>query len=196
MNKEGLKISKKDLILEAAKKVFAENGYDSSRVDEIAERAGVKKSLIYYHFEGKDHLLQEILNNFFKEYDLLLRTEENDTSGNDKYIGFLERNSDILRVILIESLKKNTKMNSIFKAVNILMDYEKEHSDYSSSLTKSVEHKRWVNEFFMSILPMLGYVCYKEAWCNFYNVNTKTLDNDFIEAYSETHKEYHKRIGL
>ena len=35
-------------ILDSAVSLFAENGYDGSRVDVIAKRAGVNKALIYY----------------------------------------------------------------------------------------------------------------------------------------------------
>ncbi len=193
-NNSSLK-SKKLLILETAKEIFAEKGFDGARMDEIAERAGVKKSLIYYHFEGKDHLLQEILDSFFKDYGNLLRSKSDEKTTDNKYMEFLEKNSDLLRVILIESLKKNTKLPSIFKSVEMLMDYEKEmksdfHPDQSSS------HKRWVAEFFTGILPIVSFVCYKNAWCNFIGTDMDTLERDFSEAYLETHGEYHNRRNL
>ncbi|HSN67988.1 MAG TPA: helix-turn-helix domain-containing protein, partial [Thermoanaerobaculia bacterium] len=39
----------RDQILTAAAAVFAEVGYAGARVDEIAERAGVNKAMLYYH---------------------------------------------------------------------------------------------------------------------------------------------------
>jgi len=46
-------------ILDSAVSLFAENGYDGSRVDVIAKRAGVNKALIYYYFpRGKEELLE------------------------------------------------------------------------------------------------------------------------------------------
>lgn len=188
--------SKKDLILETAKQVFAEKGFDGSRMDEIAERAGVKKSLIYYHFEGKDQLLQEILNKFFEEYGKLLRSEVTSENENkDKYMDFMDRNSDLLRVILIESLKKNTKLTSIFKAVKMLMEYENEIKNQLDSVQYPSNHKRWVAEFFTSILPSVGYICYKDAWCSYFDVDHETLEKDYFDAYFETHGQYHKNIS-
>jgi AcrR family transcriptional regulator len=194
-NKVEMKGSKRDLILETAKQIFAEKGFDGSRMDEIAERAGVKKSLIYYHFEGKDQLLQEILNKFFVEYGELLRSKTAPEKENkDKYMDFMDKNSDLLRVILIESLKKNTKLTSIFKAVKMLMEYENEIMDELNPIQYPSNHKRWVAEFFTSILPSVGYICYKDAWCNYFGVDNETLENDYFEAYSETHGQYHKNI--
>ena len=197
MNDNNINIkSKKELILETAKEIFAEKGFDGARMDEIAERAGVKKSLIYYHFEGKDHLLQEILNVFFREYQSLLRSETSEKTSKNKYMDFLDKNSDFLRVLLIESLKKNTKLPSIFKAVEMLIDYEKEIQADKKEYEYSSDHKRRVAEFFTSILPSIGFVCYKEEWCNYFTVEMDTLEKDFEEAYKETHGAYHKKRNL
>ena len=43
-------------ILEAAFTEFSRNGYASTALDQIAERAGVTKGTIYVYFENKEHL--------------------------------------------------------------------------------------------------------------------------------------------
>lgn len=40
-------------LLAAAQRVFADNGYHSAAMDEIAEQAGVSKPVLYQHFPGK-----------------------------------------------------------------------------------------------------------------------------------------------
>jgi TetR/AcrR family transcriptional regulator, mexJK operon transcriptional repressor len=45
------------LIVEAARKVFLEQGYDVSSTDLIARTAGVSKATVYAHFESKQALL-------------------------------------------------------------------------------------------------------------------------------------------
>ena len=54
-------------ILEAAEKLFAEKGFDGSRVDDIAEKAGVNKALIYYYFKSKRDVLDELFNRLIQE---------------------------------------------------------------------------------------------------------------------------------
>jgi AcrR family transcriptional regulator len=44
-------------MLTAAEEVFAENGYVASSMDEIAERVGVSKPMLYEYFGSKDGLL-------------------------------------------------------------------------------------------------------------------------------------------
>lgn len=41
-------------LVEVAKSVFAELGYDGASVEEIASRAGVSKPIVYEHFGGKE----------------------------------------------------------------------------------------------------------------------------------------------
>jgi TetR/AcrR family transcriptional regulator len=49
-------------ILSAAGAMFAERGYDGTRMDEIALRAGVNKATIYYQIGDKDTLYAEVIH--------------------------------------------------------------------------------------------------------------------------------------
>ena len=49
-------------ILKAARAVFAENGYNGTHVDEIAERAGVNKATLYYQIGDKDTLYANVIH--------------------------------------------------------------------------------------------------------------------------------------
>jgi AcrR family transcriptional regulator len=48
-------------ILDAALSVFADRGYHSSSIDDIAREGGVSKALIYEHFASKQGLYAELL---------------------------------------------------------------------------------------------------------------------------------------
>ncbi|MEJ2678950.1 MAG: TetR/AcrR family transcriptional regulator [Gemmatimonadota bacterium] len=47
-----------EVLLDAAFRVFATRGYRSTRLEEVAEEAGLTKGAIYYHFDGKEDLLR------------------------------------------------------------------------------------------------------------------------------------------
>src|SRR6476646_4674500 len=47
------KSARRAQLLEAAQATFVEYGYHSAAMDEIAERAGVSKPVLYQHFPGK-----------------------------------------------------------------------------------------------------------------------------------------------
>lgn len=55
-------VSKKEKILETAKKVFAEKSFFEATLEDISLLSGVKKSTIYYYFSSKLELLLEIVN--------------------------------------------------------------------------------------------------------------------------------------
>jgi len=49
-------------LLEAALEVFVARGYHAAAMDEIAERAGVSKPVLYQHFPGKQELYLALLD--------------------------------------------------------------------------------------------------------------------------------------
>jgi TetR/AcrR family transcriptional regulator len=59
-------------LLTAARREFAKNGLAGARVDEIADRAGVNKQLVYHYFGDKDALYLAVLEWVYEE----IRTQE------------------------------------------------------------------------------------------------------------------------
>jgi AcrR family transcriptional regulator len=53
-------------IIEAAFAEFSRNGYATTTLDRIAERAGVTKGTIYVYFENKEHLFISMVQEFTK----------------------------------------------------------------------------------------------------------------------------------
>ncbi|HEY7729481.1 MAG TPA: TetR/AcrR family transcriptional regulator [Gaiellaceae bacterium] len=51
---------KRRVILDAAVRVFARDGYHTSRVGDIAEEAGIAHGLLYHYFASKDEVLATI----------------------------------------------------------------------------------------------------------------------------------------
>lgn len=49
-----------DIIFEAAREVFHEQGYEGARMQEIARRAGINQSMLHYYFRTKDKLFEAV----------------------------------------------------------------------------------------------------------------------------------------
>jgi AcrR family transcriptional regulator len=66
-------------ILETAARVFAEQGYNATTVRKIADEAGLLAGSLYYHFDSKESMLEEILSGFLGElwagYDAVIAAE-------------------------------------------------------------------------------------------------------------------------
>jgi len=52
---------RRELIVEAAGRLFGERGYDGTRLDDVAAAAGVTKPILYRHFESKRGLYLALL---------------------------------------------------------------------------------------------------------------------------------------
>lgn len=63
--------AKRKSILDAAIKVFRDEGYDNASMDQIAELAGASKRTVYNHFPSKDELFQAVIELFGQEMQSL-----------------------------------------------------------------------------------------------------------------------------
>ena len=52
----------RERILNAAAKVFSRKGYQLALLSDIAAEAGIHVTALYYHFDSKEHLVEEMLN--------------------------------------------------------------------------------------------------------------------------------------
>jgi AcrR family transcriptional regulator len=66
-------------LLGVAAEVFAEQGYNATTVRKIADAAGMLAGSLYYHFDSKESMLDEILSTFLDElwagYDAVLAAD-------------------------------------------------------------------------------------------------------------------------
>ena len=58
---EAIRKEKRELILDTALSLFAENGFHQTSIEQIARKAGISKGLTYNYFESKELLLQAVL---------------------------------------------------------------------------------------------------------------------------------------
>jgi len=72
-------VDKRRQILDAAIRVFARQGFHSTRVSDIADEAGVAYGLVYHYFKSKDEVLNEL---FSERWSLLLAAIE-EADGSD-----------------------------------------------------------------------------------------------------------------
>ncbi|MEV4106744.1 TetR/AcrR family transcriptional regulator [Nonomuraea sp. NPDC049695] len=56
------RLARRRQLLSAAQEVFVQNGYHAAAMDEIADRAGVSKPVLYQHFPGKLELYLALLD--------------------------------------------------------------------------------------------------------------------------------------
>jgi TetR/AcrR family fatty acid metabolism transcriptional regulator len=62
-------VDKRRVILDAAVRVFARQGFHTCRVSDIADEAGVAYGLVYHYFQSKDEVLDTL---FLERWELML----------------------------------------------------------------------------------------------------------------------------
>ena len=68
-------MSRKEAIIEAATRLFAENGFYKTSTLDIAEAAGVAHGTLFYHFKNKDGIIYEIFERSGNTYLSEMQTE-------------------------------------------------------------------------------------------------------------------------
>ena len=101
-------------LLEAAQAVFVAQGYHAAAMDEIADRAGVSKPVLYQHFPGKLDLYLALLDTHCESLEKLVRAalaQPDATSGRAKveatvgaYFDFVTREDAAFRMIFESDL--------------------------------------------------------------------------------------------
>jgi AcrR family transcriptional regulator len=71
-------------IVSAAWKLFYQQGYDDTTVEEIVEESGTSRGSFYHYFEGKDALLSSLSYLFDDKYDELEKSMNPDLSPVEK----------------------------------------------------------------------------------------------------------------
>ncbi|MFG2090671.1 MULTISPECIES: TetR/AcrR family transcriptional regulator [unclassified Spirillospora] len=76
------RLARRRQLLGAAQEVFVAQGYHAAAMDEIAERAGVSKPVLYQHFPGKLELYLALLDEHAEALVKIVRDALDSTSDN------------------------------------------------------------------------------------------------------------------
>lgn len=98
---EGIRSQRKHQIMATALELFAHEGYYTTAISRIAEKAGISKGLMYNYFQSKDDLIlaiiddgfQKLLNSFDPNRDGVLTEDEFEFMVNRSFY-ILEQNTD------------------------------------------------------------------------------------------------------
>jgi AcrR family transcriptional regulator len=101
---------KRRLIIDAAVRVFARDGYHTSRVGDIAEEAGIAHGLLYHYFPSKEAVLATLFReNWGELLERFAKVEQSDEPADEQLRGIAKillrtwRNDpDLVRVMVRE----------------------------------------------------------------------------------------------
>lgn len=115
----------KEKILEVAEDLFAEKGFTGTSMNEIAEKAGVAKSLIYHYYDSKKALWEAMVKSYHDKSGLLEKFYE--TISDDDPDMMMELVTG--RRGLFEFFRNNPGLVRLFSWLNVQRDFEPEYPD-------------------------------------------------------------------
>ncbi|NGO70032.1 TetR family transcriptional regulator [Streptomyces boncukensis] len=104
--------ARRNQLLGAAQEVFVAQGYHAAAMDDIADRAGVSKPVLYQHFPGKLELYLALLDQHCEALLQAVRTALASTTDNkqrvaatmDAYFAFVEDEGGAFRLVFESDL--------------------------------------------------------------------------------------------
>jgi AcrR family transcriptional regulator len=205
---EQVSVGNRERILRVAERVFAEQGFDRARVDEIARQAGVNKALIYYYFKSKEDLLDQLVEQIIEEGKSLQKTVLAEMAGLHeagqklieegvfknvlgKTLDFLLQRKDVLNIVFMQALKTQGKRNPLFRYLDSSIQKPLQNLAGQDGKVPRDEMALSLQNLYMGFLPLLCFVLLNDKWCLYYAIDQEQarayfLDRFYHEYYVDT----------
>ncbi|MFH1700931.1 MAG: TetR family transcriptional regulator [Candidatus Zixiibacteriota bacterium] len=176
---------RQDAILRAASKIIARDGFEGASIRDVAARAKINLSGIYYYFENKDELLYALQHHAFSTLaDTLHKRLEDSSSPEEKlkavienHFEFFVNNMDNLKVCVheIESLS-GKYYNEILKLRRTYFGLVKAVvSEFSNGSKHDTD---------LTALCLFGSLNWVYMWYNpKRNANIKKLSSQYLKIF-------------
>ena len=119
-------MSTKEKIMDAALTLFAENGYDGTSVEQIANIVGIKAPSLYKHYKGKEDILNALIDSAEERYEVMF--------GSEKNIGKVPQSREEFIKVTMERISF-TMRDSIIRKTRMLLVQEQFRNERISEVT-------------------------------------------------------------
>jgi TetR/AcrR family transcriptional regulator len=156
-------------ILEAARHIFLQKGFDGARMQEIADTAHINKGLLHYYFKSKDALFYRV---FGIAFDAMMRRIAEVLNADrpllekidhfcGTYIGMMARNAYLPRFVIHEISKHPDRFVSQLGKHHHLPDlrvfYKQVEQEAAAGHIRPIDPRQLlVNMMSMAIFPFLA----------------------------------------
>jgi AcrR family transcriptional regulator len=177
------KLNKKELILEAAKGVFAKYGFAKTTLEDIGKKVGMKKNSLYHYFANKEDIFYEIINQDTKEYFKRMENSfAKEKNGSEKLKRFLLVNSEFRKeksgfysIFISEKIELINRISAFYEVY-----IQKQKKLISSILQDGINSNEFINHnCFQLADDLIDFFIAIEHW-EFRNNKISQFDDDFF----------------
>lgn len=187
-------ISTEEHILEVAREVFMQNGYDGTSMQMIADKAGINKSLLHYYYRSKERLFREIFAKVFSQFiphlGVIFMSE---MTLENKIHAFVDRYIDVfienplIPIFVMQELSKNPdSLNELIREAGIKPEIML--GKIGSALEQEKVYIRDPRHFFVNLIGLCVFPFAARPL-----IQRMLFDND-QEAYNNFLQERKKEI--
>ena len=136
----------KKKIVSAAWRLFYEQGYENTTVDDIVELSGTSKGSFYHYFEGKDALLSSLSILFDEKYEELMPKMDPEMNSFEKLM-YLNRElfSMIERTVPIDLLARMYSTQLVTRGEKHLLDHNRVYYRLLRSIVLEGQERGQIN---------------------------------------------------
>ncbi len=185
---EAIRSEKRQLIMNAALKLFAEKGYASASINDIAQSAGISKGLMYNYFASKEEVLQSIWDGLADEFAQMIDPNQDGEVTREEAEGFIDKIFDMF-VNRNEEMKFYYQTSFQPEVVNFLK--------HKYNTQKAAERQQFIIRYFADKLPVaepanayFTVLVFLKGLSMVVTYTEKRCDTEFLENYKKFIKSF------
>ncbi|WP_111937177.1 TetR/AcrR family transcriptional regulator [Clostridium paraputrificum] len=154
---------RKHEILDIAKELFIEKGYENTSIVNILEKVGIAKGTLYYYFTSKEEILDAIIDRISEK--IFYKAQE---ISKDPSLSVQEKILGVVMSLNIEDDKEKKLVNNIHNPQNLLM------------------HKKQFDSIIDNVVPILTKVICEGIEKGIFNTDYPLETVEMILIYTQT----------
>ena len=182
----------KEKIMKAATEEFALYGFDGATVNQICQKHGISKGLIYHNFENKEELYLRCVQNAAEEFIAFMSRREFGTDFQlymkERY-AFFEAHPDYRRLIFAVVLTDDGEFSEKIKQIKRRFD-EFNRNVYLEAIT-NIRLRKGISE-----KDALEYYSLLQDMLNGYLAEEKTAEGNFESVFLSHEKSLEKILDF